>query len=153
MLMYSRVWGQDKWRGGRSDRAINRERRAYGAAEWNPRPMVESRTWNVIFGSMRLTSSCIGALTGLFTRYGITHHINYVSSSSREVDPFLWPLNTLDTTSSRMVLVWLISVDSYFDVLIATSGGSCGTKSWCFCSDYPGLGKFLQNNYRLQQMG
>ena len=78
-----------EWR--ESARATNRERRANGAAEWIPRSMVESRTWYVIFISNGLTSSCIGASTGLYTRYGITHHITYVSSSSREVDlPARW---------------------------------------------------------------
>ena len=52
-----------------------------------------------------------------------------VSTRANGVDPFPWPLNTLDTTNSNMVFVCLTSVDSYFDVLIATSGGSCGTKS------------------------
>ena len=74
----------------------------------------------MIFVSNGLTSSFIGALTGLYTGYGIIHHINYVSSSSREVDPFIWPLTTLDTTSSKMVLFWLIMVQ-----LVWNCGESC----------------------------
>ena len=52
-----------------------------------------------------------------------------VSTRANGVDPFPWPLNTLDTTNSDMVFVCLTSVDSYFDGLITTSGGSCGAMS------------------------
>lgn len=38
-----------------------------------------------------------------------------VSTKANGMDPFPWPLNTLDTTNLNMVFVCLTSVDSYLD--------------------------------------